>query len=138
MHPAWPWIEEDLAKLSAGEAWWAQIGSAFFLDDPYENDPACDKKPPKTFLYRPGTAPLQRPDISEEEPFLAAVRLRNWQINDRHREQMRIPWPKFAFHGECCRVDRPRAFPDDSGGQCCRWTCGGFKTCALQCWRRQK
>jgi hypothetical protein len=43
-HPARPWIEEDLAKLSAGEAWWAQIGSAFFLDDPYENDPACDKK----------------------------------------------------------------------------------------------
>ena len=46
----------------------------------------------------------------------------NWQINDRHQEQMRIVWPEFASHGECCRVDRPRAFPDDLGGQCCRWT----------------
>lgn len=133
-------IEEDLAELRGGEAWWANVGCTFFRDDPYADDPAADKKPPKTFLYRPGTAELQRPDVSRDEPFRAAARLWNWQINNRHREQMRIKWPKFASHGECCRVDKdsPGKFPDDAGGQCCRWTCGGFKTCPLQCWKRQK
>jgi hypothetical protein len=125
-------------ELGAGEAWCANIAGTFFRDDPYEDDPAADQKPRKTFLYRPSTAPLQRPNVSLDELFRAVARLWNWQINNRHREQMRIVWPEFASHGECCRVDRPRAFPDDLGGQCCRWTCGGFKTCPLQCWRRQK
>ena len=139
------WPIDDLAeavqKLGAGEAWWANIAGTFFRDDPYEDDPAADRKPHKTFLYRPGTAPLQRPDISKDEAFRAVARLWNWQINNRHREQMRIVWPEFAFHGECCRVDRPRAFPDDLGGQCCRWFGRGSlpkKTCPLQCWKRQK
>jgi hypothetical protein len=134
----WPIDDLEETKLGAGEVWWANIGGTFFRDDPYEVDPAADQKPRKTFLYRPGTRPLQRPDVSADDPFRAVARLWNWHINNRHREQMRIPWPKFAFHSECCRVDRPRAFPDDPGGQCCRWTCGGFKTCPLQCWRRQK
>jgi hypothetical protein len=136
-------LDDTLQGLGAGESWWAKIAGTFFQDDPYEDDPyeddpAAERKSRKTFLYRPGTAPLQRPDIGPDEPFRAIARLCNWQINNRHREQMQIPWPKFASRGECFRADRPRAFPDDPGGQCCRWTCGGFKTCPLQCWRRQK
>jgi hypothetical protein len=144
LFPANEWpiddFEEAIQELGDGEAWWAQIAGTFFRDNPYEADPAADRKPRKTFLYRPGTAPLQRPEIGRDEPFRAIARLWNWQTNDRHREQMRRPWPKFAFHGEGCRVDRdlPRAFPDDLGGRCCRWTCWGFKTCPLQCWKRQK
>jgi hypothetical protein len=132
-------IEKDFAKLSEGEAWWANIGSTLFQDDPYEDDPAAwHAQPRKTFLYKPGTAPLQRPDVRDDRPFRSAARLWNWQLNNWHREQMRIVWPKFALHGECARIDRKTPLSGDSGGQCCRWTCGGFKTCPLQCWKRQK
>jgi hypothetical protein len=125
-------------ELGAGEAWWANIAGTFFRNDPYEDDPAADQKPRKTFLYRPSTAPLQRPDVSLDEPFRAAARLWNWQINNRHREQMRIVRAEFASHGECTRIDRKTPLSGDRGGQCCRWTCGGLKTCPLQCWRREK
>jgi hypothetical protein len=130
---------KEWAKLSECEAWWANIGSTSFEADPYEADPAAWlAKPRKEFLYRPGTAPLQRPDVSLDEPFRAAARLWNWQLNNRHREQMRIAWPKFAFHGECTRIDRQTPLSGDVGGQCCRWIAGGFKSCPLQCWSRQK
>jgi hypothetical protein len=142
--PATEWPLDYIAtpvfreELGAGEAWWSNIAGTFFRDDPYQDDPASDHKPHRTFLYRPGTAPLQRPDVSEDEPFRAVARLLNWQINSRHREQMRIAWPKFAFHGECARIDRKTPLSGDVGGQCCRWTAGGFKSCPLQCWSRQK
>jgi hypothetical protein len=103
-------------------------------------------------VYRVSTAPLKCPDVSNSAPFEAAARLWNWAINARRREQMRTKWPQLAFHGECCRLDRSalRSFPDDLGGQCCRWwTCGEptlassrrsapKKTCPLACWIRKK
>jgi hypothetical protein len=91
-------------------------------------------------LFRVGTNPLKQPDVSKDDLFKAAARLWNWQVNSRHREQMRIAWPQLAFHGACQGMDRstPRAHPDDLGGECCRRTCGGMKTCPLQCWQRNR
>jgi hypothetical protein len=47
-----------------------------------------------TDILRTSTKALQKPDVSRDEPFKAAARLWNWQINNRHRKQMRAKFPR--------------------------------------------
>jgi hypothetical protein len=111
------------------------------LDDPDEasvQPPAWSELVIPKHLYRVSIKELKQPDVTKSDPFEAAAWLWNWQINSRWREQMRTKWPQLAFHGEARRVDRSTPVATDPGGQCCRWTCGGMKTCPLQCWSRKK
>jgi hypothetical protein len=145
----WPGseIDLDLSELSTGDAWHAMIGGSLFADDPYEDDPAAERKVDvKTFLYRPGTALLQRPDVSRDEPFRAAARLWNWERNNHHRAQTRVkfpfsfPWSEFYKHGPC-RPPSDVVAPVGRAGKCCRWTLGGRRSdpkqsCPIECWQR--
>ena len=89
-------------------------------------------------IFKVGTGNLKHPDIGSDNPFKGAARLWNWRANYLRRLRLNSSGDVDTFPSECARLDRSTPITTDAGGQCCRWTCGGFKTCPLQCWRRAR
>jgi len=132
-HPAWRWIEDDAEVFAINDTWGKLV-----------KEIVLKPKKNKKELVRPDIEPYDiyralRASAVDLGPVIEELRpLLRWLIW-HHKQQMQIPFPKFAFTGPFRTLD-PSAHVDPGrpGGSCCRWTAGGFKTCQLQCWQRSR
>ena len=132
-HPAWRWIEEDAEVFAINDTWGKLV-----------KEIVLKPKKNKKELVRPDIKPYDiygalRASAVDLGPVIEELRpLLRWLIW-HHKQQMQIPFPVFAFTGPYRMLD-PSAHVDPGrpGGSCCRWTAGGFKTCLLQCWQRNR
>jgi hypothetical protein len=126
-------LAEELEQLGTGDAWWANLAGTRREE---VGDNVVQAREGRGQIYKCGIDQLRFPQISDALTVADIVKLVWWAKINRHRAQMRTKWPQFAFHGEGRRLDRSTPVTTDPGGQCCRWTAGGFKSCPLQCWQR--
>jgi hypothetical protein len=131
-----------VGELGGGDAWWANIAGTQREEIP---DDIVQAREVLGEIHRCGVDQLQFPQISDGLTVADITKLVWWVKINRHRAQMQVKFPPASETGPARvlgdRVVTARLGLDDCGwrgGECCRWTCGGMKTCPLQCWRRAK